>query len=79
MAPRLDDAAVARIEYSLTVEREYGTKPTHECMRQLASNHHCSHVTIYHHYNRLERGLQAGGHKGGQRRVITFEVEVAIR
>ena len=75
IAPRLEAAAVARIEHSLTVERSYRSKPTYERIRQLAFNHYYSKTTIYYYYKRLEKGIEAKGKKGGQRKVIIFEVK----
>lgn len=76
MAPRLDDAVVARIQEELRVG---GLKPSKLRIKQLATNFGCSIQTIYRHWKRIGCGLPPGGYKGGQRCVITFEMEVAIR
>ena len=76
MAPRLNDDVVARIEDAL---RSKGMKPTPDRIQQLASNYGYCISTIYRHYRRIKRDLPPRGHLGGQRLVISFEIEVAIR
>lgn len=75
MAPRLDPVIIQRIEDEL---RTFITKPSSTIINQIASDYGTTSRTINRHYNRIQRGLAPGKRSGGQRKVITLEVEAAI-
>ena len=76
MPDRLHPTVVCRIEDAL---RDEDTMHTHEYFQELAITYKCHISTIYRHYKRISRILLVERRTGGQHRVITFRVEVAIR
>ena len=79
MAPRLAGIVLERIEDAIRHELKESNTPPPDCFKQIATSYKCSLRTVYRHYRRIQRNQPRGGHLGGACKVITFEVETAIR
>jgi transposase len=76
MPYHLSLAAIARIEDAI---RETHHMPNHQLMQQLAVDHRTTLRTVYRHKARIDAGLPVARRSGGPRRVITWEIEQAIK
>jgi len=76
MPGRLSAIVVARIEEAL---REPGVEFTTQFYTQLATSYDTTVRTIYRHHERIKANCPVGRLSGGPHRVVTWEMEVAIK
>jgi len=75
MAPRLSLAVGAAIDRDIVA---CSGKLTPHQISMLMANYKCSSTAIYRRQERIQAGRQAAVRTGGQRRVITAEIDTAI-
>jgi transposase len=75
MPPRLSIATGAAIDRDLVA---LGADPTPQQISMLAVNYKCSSRSIYRHLERIQAGRPLLARTGGQRRVITPQIDAAI-
>jgi transposase len=75
MPTRLEVATAAAIDRDITAA---GAILTRSDIRRLATNYNTSETTIYRHQARISSGRPLPRRTGGQRRVVTKEMDAAI-
>jgi hypothetical protein len=75
MAPRLLIALGAAIDRDLVA---LGANLTSQQISMLVANYRCSSRTVYRHLERIQAGRPLLARTGGQRRVITPQIDAAI-